>query len=327
MLASYLDTAMGFLEPLLTDDLVEIAINPDGRIWKERRGDSFMTPADVEATPSQIEALAQQIANEAEIRVSEAKPVFSVSIRYGVWLIRAQILQSPAVSQGVAIALRFYNPDVEIYEPRFLHGKPMSASALRRERNREMRDLATKGQLVEALRFCVTHKLNVIVSGGTSSGKTMVARYLQKMIGDEERIVTIEDAPDLLPSQPNKVMMVSLTDDPYRSPDRLLQASLRMRPDRIILSEVRGKEAYTFLKAINTGHGGSITTLHADTAELAISRLAQAALEGSPGMTFREMTDYIGQSIDVIVHQEKQGGARGVTEIYLPGIDWKGTDE
>lgn len=81
------------------------------------------------------------------------------------------------------------------------------------------------------------------------------------------------------------------------------------------------QDAYTFLKAINTGHGGSITTLHADTAELAVSRLAQAALEGRPGMTFGEMKGYIAQSIDVILHTAKSDGDRGITEFFLPGED------
>jgi type IV secretion system protein VirB11 len=307
------------LEAILTDRLVEIAINPDGNIWIEERGDSGMRRSTVKLDADAIRNIANQIANTAKVVVSEKKPVFSVSVNFDRWLMRAQVLMPPAVQSGVAISLRFFNPDLQIFEPKFLYGNPISSSAKRQERNLRMKALAGSADLRGALELCVAEKMNLVVSGGTSSGKTMLARYLQKMIGDEERIITIEDAPDLLPAQPNKVQMVSLEDDPYRSPDKLMQACLRMRPDRIILSEIRGRDAYTFLKAINTGHGGSITTLHADTAQLAVSRLAQAALEAAPAMSFTEMKAYISQSIDVIIQTKKDNGKRGVVEIFLPG--------
>lgn len=324
--ASYLDAAFGDLAPLMGDDLVEVAINPDGRTWVERRSDRYMRPAELELPQSAIKSLAAQIANAAGISFSEKKPVFSVAVTVGPWHVRAQVVSKPAVQRGLAISLRFFSPAATIIDPKFLYGRQISAADERRKRNLKMRELAEGQDILAALAFCVEEKLNVIVSGGTSSGKTMVARYLQKQIGDHERIVTIEDAPDLLPGQPNQVQMVSLANDDYRSPDKLLQASLRMRPDRIILSEIRGADAYTFLKAINTGHGGSITTLHADTAELAVSRLAQAALEAAPAMSFHEMTDYIGQSIDVIIHTARAEGERGITELFLPGEDLKKGD-
>jgi len=91
-----------------------------------------------------------------------------------------------------------------------------------------------------------------------------------------------------------------------------------MRPDRIILSEVTGSDAYTFLKAINTGHGGSMTTVHAETAELAVERMAQTALEADGKMTYQDMIAYVVRSIDVIVHVGKRDGKRGVLEVFLP---------
>ena len=319
MSGNYLSQAMKPLATLLSDRLVEIAINPDGVVWVEERGDSHMKRADVSLDGDTIRNIANQIANSASVVVSDKKPVFSVSVTFDRWQIRAQVLMPPAVQSGVGISLRFFNPAAEIFEPQFLYGKPVSSTAQRIERNKRMKALADGADLAGALELCVKEKMNLVVSGGTSSGKTMVARYLQKMISDDERIITIEDAPDLLPTQPNKVQMVSLEDDTYRSPDKLMQACLRMRPDRIILSEIRGRDAYTFLKAINTGHGGSITTLHADTAELAVSRLAQAALEAAPAMSFTEMKAYICQSIDVIIQTKNDAGKRGVVEIFLPG--------
>lgn len=319
MSGAYLAQAMKPLKPILSDRLVEVAINPDGQIWIEERGDAHMKPAALSLSAGEIANISDQIANTAKVAVSDRKPVFSVSVTFESWQMRAQVLLPPSVDQGRAISLRFFNPDVEIFEPAFLYGKAVSASEQRIERNARMKALADGADLLGALKLCVTEKMNLVVSGGTSSGKTMVARYLQNLISDDERIITIEDAPDLLPTQPNKVQMVSLEGDSYRSPDKLMQACLRMRPDRIILSEIRGRDAYTFLKAINTGHGGSITTLHADTAELAIARLAQAALEASPAMSFTEMKAFVSQSIDVIVQTKSDKGQRGIVEMFLPG--------
>ncbi|MEO2037052.1 MAG: ATPase, T2SS/T4P/T4SS family, partial [Planctomycetaceae bacterium] len=103
--------------------------------------------------------------------------------------------------------------------------------------------------------------------------------------------------------------------------DVLLTATLRMRPDRIILGEVRGKEAMTFLEAINTGHGGSMTTLHAETPQLAVQRLAIAALKTEVPIPYRDMIDYIESSIDVIIQAGREDGQRGITEFYLPGTE------
>ncbi len=207
--------------------------------------------------------------------------------------------------------------DTEMFEPAYLGDGPENASVARRELTNKVWGLA-EGNLTDALKMCVTEKLNLVVSGGTSSGKTSIARWLVAQVDQKERILTIEDIPDLMPRQPNKVMMVSNRLDPIRSPDALLQSSLRMRPDRIILSEVTGSDAYTFLKAINTGHGGSITTIHAETAELAVERMAQTALEADGKMTYEDMIAYVIRSIDVIVHVEKRNGKRGVLEVFLP---------
>lgn len=315
--SSYVNLAFEPLRSVLTDGLVEVCINPDGAVWCEERGDAFMKKSKLTLAPRQVRDIGLQIASEGGVRISEKHPVGSVSINFQDWLVRAQIVQSPAVRQGDSISLRFFKPDTALIVPGYLNGKPVDASAVRRALNRRVAEMAV-GDLQAALTLCVTEKLNVVVSGGTSSGKTTVARWLISYVPPEERIITIEDVPDLMPAQPNKVMLVSNRTDEHRSPDRLLQACLRMRPDRIILSEVTGSDAYTFLKAINTGHGGSITTIHADTAELAIDRLAQTALEANSHMTYRDMIAYVKRSIDVIVHVGKEGGRRGVLQVFLP---------
>lgn len=314
---SYVDKAFGRLRDLLNDDLVEVCVNPDGQVWYENRGDASMKLSHIKLSNEEVRDAGMQIAAEGNIRISEKHPVGSVSINYRDWLIRAQMIQHPVVRGGDALAMRFFKSDTEMFEPAYLGDGPESASAARRELTNRVWGLA-EGNLIDALTMCVREKLNVVVSGGTSSGKTSIARWLVGQVDSSERILTIEDVPDLMPRQPNKVMMVSNRNDPFRSPDVLLQSSLRMRPDRIILSEVTGADAYTFLKAINTGHGGSITTIHAETAELAVERMAQTALEADGKMTYQDMISYVVRSIDVVIHVGKRDGKRGVLEVFLP---------
>ncbi len=314
---TYVDKAFGQLRSLLNDTLVEVCVNPDGQVWFENRGDAFMQRSNITMSPDEVRDAGMQIAAEGNIRLSEKHPVGSVSINYRDWLIRAQMVQHPVVRGGDALSMRFFKSDTEMFTPAYLGDGPQSASAQRRALTNTVAELA-KVDLEQALIMCVKEKLNVVVSGGTSSGKTTIARWLVAEVDPRERILTIEDVPDLMPGQPNKVMMVSNRLDPVRSPNVLLQSSLRMRPDRIILSEVTGADAYTFLKAINTGHGGSITTIHAETAELAVERMAQTALEADGKMTYQDMIAYVVRSIDVIVHVGKRDGKRGVLEVFLP---------
>ena len=209
------------------------------------------------------------------------------------------MIQPPAVEGGFSISLRFFSSlPLEAIKLRFLYGKERSLEGLRRERNAALRDVVASGDIDAALRFCVANKLNMIVSGGTSTGKTVAARKILSLIPPEERIITIEDAAELRPEQPNAVTLIADRDAEARSADVLLASTLRMRPDRIVLGEVRGREAMTFLEAINTGHGGSLTTLHAETPQLAVRRVAIAALKAQVPMTYADMVDYIEGSID-----------------------------
>jgi type IV secretion system protein VirB11 len=158
--------------------------------------------------------------------------------------------------------------------------------------------------------------MNILISGGTSTGKTTFARSLLSMVDPRERILTIEDAYELFPRQENAVALkADRSAQGERTPARLLEASLRMRPDRIILGELRGEESRTFLEAINTGHGGSFTTIHADTARKAIDRLAIMVMAAGLGMGFEEVKRYCEGSVDLVVQLSRQDGRRGVAEI------------
>lgn len=322
MAASYLEASLARLgDAISRSDVIEICINPDGRAWGEFQGDHFMRDLGRPLSLVEIKDLGNQIASAANTTLSSRKPIVSVSITWRNRPVRAQVIQPPAVAGGLSISLRFFSTlPLEKISLGFLYGRERSLEGLRRERNLELRNVVASGNIEAALQFCVEHKLNMIVSGGTSTGKTVAARKILSLVPDEERILTIEEAAELLPQQPNVVTLLSDRDCEARSADALLTATLRMRPDRIVLGEVRGKEALTFLEAINTGHGGSLTTLHAETPQLAIRRLAIAALKTDLPMTYVDMITYIEGSIDVIIQAGRHEGARGITEFFLPGV-------
>jgi type IV secretion system protein VirB11 len=320
MPVSYLEASLDRLGDAITDEVVEICINPDAGVWGEYRGDRFMRRLDVSLTQTEIKDLCGQIASAANTRVGAEKPIVSVSIAHRDRLIRAQVILPPVVASGRSVALRFFSTlPLDRIVLGYLYGAERSLEADRRARNLELRQVVRSGDIDAAVRFCVLHKLNVVVSGGTSTGKTVAARKILSNVPPEERIVTIEEAAELMLAQPNTVTLIANRDVPAQSADVLLTASLRMRPDRIVLGEVRGREAMTFLEAINTGHGGSMTTLHAETPQLAIERLAIAALKSELPMTYHDMIRYIERSIDVVIQVGRDAGERGITEFYLPG--------
>lgn len=322
MTLSYLQASLDKLKDASRDDVIEICINPDGSCWGEFHGDHFMRALDERMSVTEVRDLGNQIASSASTTMSKDKPIVSVSISYRDRPIRAQVITPPAVLEGMSISLRFFSslPLGQI-ELRYLYGKERKLEELREKKNRALREVVASGVINDALRFCVENKLNMIVSGGTSTGKTVAARKILSYVNDDERIVTIEEAAELIPAQPNAVTLIANRDAEFQTADVLLTATLRMRPDRIILGEVRGKEAMTFLEVINTGHGGSMTTLHAETPQLAVQRLAIAALKTEIPMTYQDMVKYIESSIDVIIQTGREDGERGITEFYLPGTE------
>ncbi|MGH1466031.1 MAG: ATPase, T2SS/T4P/T4SS family [Cognatishimia sp.] len=320
MVVSYLQNSLDKLPEARDPKLIELCINPDGTLWAEFQGDHFMRKIERELTSNEIKDLGNQIASAANTTLSRTKPIVSVSITYRDRPIRAQVIQPPAVDGSFAISLRFFaDLPLDQITLSYLFGSERSLEGLRRKRNSELRDVVATGDIDAAIGFCVQHKLNMIVAGGTSTGKTVTARKILSFVPEPERIITIEEAAELRPEQPNVVTLISDRDEETRSADVLLTSTLRMRPDRIVLGEVRGKEAMTFLEAINTGHGGSLTTLHAETPQLAVQRLAIAALKTDVPMTYQDMIQYITRSIDVIIQAGRHEGARGITEFYLPG--------
>ena len=323
---SYLATYLRRLDPVLLDPtVIEVAINADGAVWTETAGATHMTPAPVPALSRvEVRNLAAQIANSTANRFTETSPIVSAAVAHGGIMLRAQIVGPPAAAGGTIIAFRLFREAARITTPKSFAFLRNPGTSLELERQALIQDLQGEDHAVDVdtfLKRLIDHRMNVIVSGGTSTGKTELGRRMLELVGPEERLVTIEDSVELLPSQRNVVSLLSSREEgSERSANHLLQAALRLRPDRIILGELRGLEAATFLDAINTGHSGSFTTIHAQTARKALDRLALLVMANGSRLAFGEVIRYLETCIDVIIQMGRDGERRGIVEVWWPGV-------
>lgn len=317
-----LETYLLPLRKYLDDPTVsEISINQPKEIWVEIKGD--MTRHDVpELDLNHLKSLGRLVAQSVEQKVSEETPLLSASLPDGY---RIQVVFPPACENNtVAISIRkqtVMDLDLDAYEA---IGAFQNTLVQKSENpiDKQLRALLDAGNVKEFIKLAVVSKKNIIISGGTSTGKTTFFNATLKVIPPTERILTCEDARELvIPHIPNRVHLVASKGGQGRSNvtmQDLIEASLRLRPDRIMLGELRGKEAFSFMRAVNTGHPGSISTLHADTPELAIEQLILMILQAGLGITRDQIRNYIENVINVII-QLKRGarGMRYVSEIYF----------
>jgi type IV secretion system protein VirB11 len=234
-----------------------------------------------------------------------------------------QVVFPPAVEQGtICYSIRkpsTLNFDMEAYEKM---GAFADASFEKKHNPADdvLRELYEKGDIKNFLRTAVKAKKNLIISGGTSTGKTTFASALYKEIPHEERLITIEDAREIRLEQPNKVHLLASKGGQGLakvSTQDLIEACLRLAPSRIIVGELRGAEAFSYIRAVNTGHPGSIATLHADTPKLAIEQLCLMVMQAGMGMTRAEIKNYVMQVVEVVVQLKKGAkGRRYVSELY-----------
>ena len=178
--------------------------------------------------------------------------------------------------------------------------------------------MLARGDIDGALRTAVRTRRNILVSGGTATGKTTFLNALIREIPVEERLITIEDTPELRVPHANAVGLLAVRGDLGEAPvtaNDLVSASLRLRPDRIILGELRGPEAFAFLRAVNSGHPGSMTTVHADSAAGAIEQIVLLVLQGGTRLRREDVRDYVRQSIGLYVQLARRGGQRFVAEV------------
>ena len=199
-LQSYLEPIAGVLQD---PEVVEVAVNPNGCVWLERQGGEFMVEyKDHMFAAEEANNLGMSIASAVGAQFSEKKPIFSGKVIFEDRPLRAQVVSSPVIEGGTAITLRSYSQKkISLEKAVLLHGKLVDLDALRRERAGRVSQFAGLGDISAAMSVCVEDRLNILVSGGTSTGKTTFARGLLELVPPAERIVTIEDAYELFPEQ------------------------------------------------------------------------------------------------------------------------------
>ena len=318
----YLAHYLASLAPILErGDVTDIYINRPQEIWVETLG-GVIERHDVPALDaSALERLARQIASVSHQGINREHPILSASLPDGA---RVQIIMAPATRGDMAVAIRKHvvaDMGLDQYDVSgaFEHlraglGKPRGDLA------EELRALREQGLFSDLLRTAVRERCNILVSGGTSTGKTTFLNALIREIGSDERLILIEDTPELLMRHPNAAGLIaarSALGEAVVSMEDLLNASLRMRPDRIILGELRGPEAFTFLRAVNTGHPGSMTTVHADSPERAIEQIVLLILQSGARLDRNSIRHYVEASIDVFVQLGRSEGRRQVTGIEV----------
>lgn len=327
MSGSFLDLYFDPIRDLIEDpSVIEIAVNADGRLWVLRAGDTHMQLSGHDFEPESVTNLGRSIANHFEEPLHDSEPLLSAAVLQGDVTLRTQAVVAPASPRGTVLSFRLYRPRKMGEEPKhfdYLRGQTASLEDERREKVLELQKVAQNAEDPdEMLRRCIELRLNFIASGGTDTGKTELMRRLLWMIPPAERLVVVEDTPELMPAQPNVVSLVaSPRAESNRTSSLLLQAAMRMHPDRFFMGELRGAEAVTFLSAINSGHTGSGSTVHADTARQAFNKVAMMILETGIRLNFAEILRYLNHSIDVVIQAGRHGSRRGILETYFPMLD------
>jgi pilus assembly protein CpaF len=300
------ETILPFLRPIehliLDPDISEIMVNAGSRIFVEKGGELVPVPG-ITISEQALFAAVKNIARRLGDDISEEKPILDSRLPDGS---RVAAVLPPCSMNGITLTIRKFNT-----------------------RHFTMADLIENRALsAEGARFLrekVRNRQNILISGGTGTGKTTLLNILADSIPDDERILLIEDTAELNVRKSNLVRFETRREQagvPAVSVRDLLKASLRHRPDRIIVGEVRGGEAFDLLQALNTGHSGSLCTLHANSARQAIARLADCVLESGIELPHRAIMAKIGNTIDLIVQIARIKGRRAVSEMAaVEGFD------
>ncbi len=289
---------LGPLEELLaSEEITEIMINSYKQIYVEQHGKLTLSPVTFESD-QQLMQVIDRIVSSIGRRVDESSPMVDARLKDGS---RVNVIIPPLALRGPTMTIRKFAKEALTIDDLVKYG-------------------SITDDMVRFLRACVRGKMNVVVSGGTGSGKTTTLNILSSFIPEDERIVTIEDAAELQLRQDH---VVTLETRPANVEGRgrvsirdLVINSLRMRPDRIVVGECRGGEALDMLQAMNTGHDGSLTTLHANNAHDCISRLETLVLMAGAELPSRAIREQIGSAVNVIVQQSRlRDGTRKIVSI------------
>ena len=299
-----------FLRPIqhliLDPDISEIMVNGPERIFIEKAGYLQAVP-DVKLTAASLMVAVKNIARRLGDDISEAKPILDSRLPDGS---RVAALIPPCSIHGVALTIRKFN-----------------------SHKFKMKDLIELGTITAELSMqleeYVAQRKNILICGGTGSGKTTLANIFTEFIPDHERIVLIEDTAEMQIQKENVLRFEARREQnglPAVTIRDLLKATLRHRPDRIILGEIRGGEAFDLLQLLNTGHSGTLSTVHANSASQGISRFTTCVLQSGVEMPFRAIKTNIAESLNIIVQIDRRPGIRFVSEVlaireYDPDTD------
>ena len=304
----YLDAYLApFRQWLDRDTVTEILVNRPGEMWIEDAATPGMQRIESAAIDNKlIQRLAEQVARISHQGINREHPLLGATLPDGA---RIQFCGPPATRKHWALAIRRHRRldlPLDAYD----------TGPLQPPREADMPD--ANEQPIAFLRAAIKAKKTILISGGTSTGKTT---FLNAMLGEiprEERVVLVEDTPELKFPGANAVGLVAVKGELGEAKvtaNELLQSALRLRPDRIVLGELRGAESVSFLRAINTGHPGSFSTIHANSLRGALEQLSLMVMQTGIGLTRADTIAYAAGVIDVFVQLHRSDGKRGISAI------------
>jgi type IV secretion system protein VirB11 len=320
---SALDLVLQPLRPYLAEAVVtELCVNRPNELFLETGG-GWRRMTDPALSLAWCTSFAKLVANATRQRIDETAPLLSASLPSGE---RVQIVYPPATTLG-QIAITIRRPSREAWTVAELARRGIFRPLVRSTSARpavqaELTALLAAERYAEFMRLAVATRQNILVSGPTGSGKTTWTKALIREIPPHERLVTIEDAQELvLDRHPNHVRLYYSKDDQGQArvtPKQLLESCLRMRPDRILLAELRAEEAFDYLRNVNSGHPGSITSVHAGSCALAFEQLVLLVKQSAGGreLARRDIKQLLYRLIDVVIQFGVDDGQRVIQEIW-----------
>ncbi|USI73442.1 P-type DNA transfer ATPase VirB11 [Sphingomonas morindae] len=304
----FLDAYLAPFRPWLErEDVTEILVNRPGEAWIEAAGaPDMLRVALPEIDDRHLQRLAEQVARVSHQGVNRGSPLLGATMPDGA---RVQFVAPTATRAHWAMAIRRHRM-VELPLDAYAQG---ALAAIAAPTPPDPQD-----DPIGYLRHAVQTRQTILVSGGTSTGKTTFLNALLAEVPARERVILVEDTPEIRLRSANGLGLVAVKGDLGEArvtTEDLLQAALRLRPDRIVLGEIRGREAVSFLRAINTGHPGSFTTIHANSAEGALEQLALMVMQAGLGLGRADTLAYARSMIDLVVQLDRAGGRRRIAAI------------
>ncbi len=294
-----------FQEWLNHPDATELLVNRPGEIWIELPGGMVRHEAPA-IDDRLLQRLAEQVARISNQGISRERPLLAATLPNGE---RIQFVAPSATRAHWALAIRRHRL-VDLPLEAYADGplEPVRASPSQ----------DPTADPIAFLRDAVRNRRTILISGGTSTGKTTFLNSLLREVPEQERVIVVEDTAEIQLHGPNDLGLIAVKGElgeALINTDDLLQAALRLRPDRILLGEMRGKEAVSFLRAVNTGHPGSFSTIHANSPAGALEQLALMVMQAGLGLSRADTVEYAKSVIDVIVQLGKTGQNRRIVEI------------